>query len=50
MDQIVAQALTVYAKICGEKRSNAAALIGIKKFAATNGDFHAATDRIVEQK
>jgi UDP-galactopyranose mutase len=41
MDQIVAQALTVYAKICGEKRSDAVNRIEVvRAFSKPNGNGH----------
>ncbi|MDX6710696.1 MAG: UDP-galactopyranose mutase [Blastocatellia bacterium] len=48
MDQIVAQALTVYSKICGEKRALAATRVEVKPY--TNGNGHAKVNRTVEQE
>jgi UDP-galactopyranose mutase len=40
MDQIVAQALTVYAKICGQKRAEATNRLEVNALASANGNVH----------
>jgi UDP-galactopyranose mutase len=40
MDQIVAQALTVYAKICGQKRAEATNRLEVNTLASANGNVH----------
>jgi UDP-galactopyranose mutase len=50
MDQVVAQALTVYAKICGDKRSDAVKRVELKTYSHGNGNAragHEVTEELV---
>jgi UDP-galactopyranose mutase len=50
MDQVVAQALTLYAKICGDKRSDAVKRVELKTYSHGNGNGNARSGHEVTEE